>query len=132
MPDHQFSPKCAGPVGLYRFFNMLAGKNGEAFALCALHAREQPIPASCILRQIASGSLVPCTRRSQEADEPQPLRVEKRLVTIFAPGVQASFFNGLYAEELVFPDGIPEPCRIEVAVDPATRTILLFTKRGPQ
>lgn len=58
----------------------------------------------------------------------KPLRFEKRRVTIYSPGAQPAFPDGLYAEELVFPDGFPEPSEIEACYDLATKTMRLFVK----
>jgi len=38
---------------LYRFYNMVASKDGEPFALCDKHRKIQKIPDNCILSKIA-------------------------------------------------------------------------------
>lgn len=60
-----------------------------------------------------------------------PLHVEERRVTIYPPGAQPAFPDGLYAGELIIPAGLPPASKIQAVYDPFTRTIKLFVEELP-
>jgi hypothetical protein len=60
--------ECAGEVGVYRFFNMIASRHGEPFSLCETHRSQQVVPEACTLEQLALKSLRPCEREGRASE----------------------------------------------------------------
>lgn len=54
------SPNHSGPVALYRLFNVIVGKAGEPFRLCASCAVLQTVPNTCILEKMADNAVGEC------------------------------------------------------------------------